>query len=98
MNNVHQATTEEFGLAGGARMYGIRTAVGLPVPASIATVVVVLYSTADLPRDITAENHCMNFFRQLNPTPKWHLSIEVAENQMEGVVSPSLETTGCGKL
>ena len=98
MNDVHQATAEEFGLAGGARMYGIRTAVGLHVPTSIATLVVVFYSTADLPRDVTVENHCMNFFRQLNPTPKWHLSIEVADNETEGVVSPSPETTGCGKL
>ena len=64
-------------------MYGIRTAVGLHVPASIGTLVVVLYSTADLTRDITFENQCFNFLRQLNPTPKWHLSINVFDDKME---------------
>jgi len=84
MNHVSEATVQEFGLVGGARMYGVRTAVGLHVPTSTGTLVVVLYSTADLTRDIIVENQCMNFFRQLNPTPKWHLSIDVADDETKG--------------
>ena len=84
MNNVHLSTTQDFGLVGGARIYGVRTAVGLHVPVSIGTLVVVLYSTADLVRDVNFENQCLNFFRQLNPTPKWHLSIDVADDEIEG--------------
>ena len=88
MNNVHLSTTQDFGLVGGARIYGVRTAVGLHVPVSIGTLVVVLYSTADLVRDVNFENQCMNFFRQLNPTPKWHLSIDVADDEIEGLKAP----------
>eukprot|EP00956_Cyclotella_meneghiniana_P041307 scaffold222257_cov23-Cyclotella_meneghiniana.AAC.1 len=79
---------QDFGLVGGARIYGVRTAVGLHVPVSIGTLVVVLYSTADLVRDINFENQCMNFFRQLNPTPKWHLTIDVADDEIEGLKAP----------
>ena len=89
MNDVHLATVEEFGLVGGAKMYGVRTAVGLHVSASIGTLVVVLYSTADIMRDITFENQCMNFFRQLNPTPKWHLSIDVSDDETKGLPQSS---------
>eukprot|EP00956_Cyclotella_meneghiniana_P004481 scaffold5537_cov54-Cyclotella_meneghiniana.AAC.2 len=93
INDVHQATTEEFGLAGGAMMYGVRTAVGFHVSAFNCTLVVILYSTADLVRDIIVENLCINFFRHMNPTLKWHLSIDVANDEPEGIVPQSPETT-----
>lgn len=84
MNNVHEAKAEEFGRVAGAKIYGVSTAVGLPVLSSKGTIVVILYSTEDLPRDINVENQCMNFFCQLNPTPKWRLCIDVADDETEG--------------
>ena len=84
MNNVHQKTAEEFGRVAGAKIYGVSTAVGLPVLSSVGTIVVILYSTEDLVRDTNVEYQCMNFFRQLSPTPKWRLCIDVADSETEG--------------
>ncbi|KAL3778175.1 hypothetical protein ACHAWO_000548 [Cyclotella atomus] len=83
MNKLHDANPEEFSRVGGAKVYGVSTAVGLPVTSSIGTIVAVLYSTSDLTRDADLEARCMSYFHQLRPTPKWRLYIDVASDATE---------------
>lgn len=75
----------------GARMYGIQTALGLPIPSRIGTMVVALYSTSALVRDQEVEAECMDYFRKLQPVPRWRLSIEVAgDDPQEDAARPLL--------
>jgi hypothetical protein len=88
MNNLPRANPDEFARVGGSKVYGIRTAVGLPVSSSIGTMVVALYSTSDLTRDAKLEAECMNHFVRLQPIPKWRLCIDIASNETEDVIIP----------
>lgn len=90
MNKVHHAKPEEFRRVGGAKVYGVRTAVGLPVATSIGTIVVVLYSTSDLTRDTNLEDRCLSYFHQLRPIPKWRLYIDIASDEAEDPIAPQL--------
>ncbi|KAL3805872.1 hypothetical protein HJC23_007833 [Cyclotella cryptica] len=87
-NNLCEAKPEYFSRAGGAKVYGVKTAVGLPVPTTIGTIVVALYSTSVLSRDAKFETECMDYFRKLQPVPRWHLCIDTASSEPEDVGPP----------
>ena len=104
MNKLNQAKPEQFCRVGGAKIYGVSTAVGMPVPTSIGNIVLVLYSTSDLPRDTDLESRCMDFFRQLRPVPKWRLCIDIActeeteasnDLQLPGLAYAPRRSTAC---
>ena len=95
MGKLNQAKPEQFSRVGGAKVYGVNTAVGLPVPSSIGSIVVVLYSTSELSRDANLEARCMEYFHQLRPTPKWRLCIDIANSETETPTSFQLPGRAC---
>ena len=104
MNKLNQAKPEQFCRVGGAKVYGVSTAVGMPVPTSIGNIVLVLYSTSDLTRDADLEFRCMDYFRQLQPIPKWRLCIDIActeeteasnDRQLPGLAYAPRRSTAC---
>ena len=68
---------EQFARVGGAAIYGINTAFGLPVMTPVGVMVAVLYSTENMSRDAVWEKKCIEFCKTLRPEPQWKLVIEV---------------------
>jgi hypothetical protein len=79
--NIHEADPSVFERAGGANVYGIKTAVGVPlVAAGIGRIVVALYSTCDIPCDQVMLNKFVEDFTVWNPEPKWKLVIDIGNS------------------
>eukprot|EP00581_Thalassiosira_minuscula_P028419 CAMPEP_0183759960 /NCGR_PEP_ID=MMETSP0739-20130205/7428_1 /TAXON_ID=385413 /ORGANISM="Thalassiosira miniscula, Strain CCMP1093" /LENGTH=903 /DNA_ID=CAMNT_0025997831 /DNA_START=469 /DNA_END=3180 /DNA_ORIENTATION=+ len=76
-NNLSLLKPEQFARVGGAKIYGVNTALCLPIFTPIGTMVVSLYSTQNLSRDLAWEKKCMEYFWKLKPEPKWKLTIDV---------------------
>jgi hypothetical protein len=68
---------EQFARVGGCYIYGVNTAFGLPILTPVGTMVAVLYSTENVPRDVVWEKKCIEFCKTLQPEPRWKLVIEV---------------------
>ncbi len=68
---------EQFARVGGASIYGVNTAFGLPIMTPVGTMVAVLYSTENLSRDTVWEQKCIDFCKTLQPEPRWKLVIDV---------------------
>jgi hypothetical protein len=67
-----------FERAGGASVYGVKTAVGIPMVADgIGTIVVAMYSTYDLEEDTLMLNKFVEDFKKWTPEPKWKLVIDL---------------------
>lgn len=76
-NNLSQMKTDQFARVGGAKIYGVNTSLCLPIFTPVGTMVVALYSTQNLGRDMAWERKCMEYFWKLKPEPKWKLTIDV---------------------
>jgi hypothetical protein len=76
-NNLSLRKPEQFARVGGAKIYGVNTSLCLPIFTPIGTMVVAMYSTQNLARDMTWEKKCMEYFWKLKPEPKWKLTIDV---------------------
>ena len=68
---------EQFARVGGASIYGVNTAFALPIMTPVGTMVAVLYSTENLPRNVVWEKKCVEFCKTLQPEPRWKLVIDV---------------------
>ncbi len=68
---------EQFARVGGASIYGVNTAFGLPIMTPVGTMVAVLYSTENLSQDSVWEQKCIEFCKTLQPEPRWKLVIDV---------------------
>lgn len=90
-NNLSQLTPQQFARVGGAKIYGVNTCLCIPVSTSVGIMVVGLYSTKNLSRDMAWERKCMEQFQRLNPTPKWKLTIDVGIEQLANVEMPGLQ-------
>lgn len=67
-----------FERAGGARVYGLNTGLGLPLStSSIGCMVVVMYSNADMAEDRSMMQMCLEEFRSYEPEPKWKLVVDM---------------------
>jgi len=79
-NNLSLLKPDKFARSGGASIYGVNTALCIPVFTPVGQMVVSLYSTQNLARDVNGkrwEKICMEFFWKLKPEPKWKLTIDV---------------------
>jgi hypothetical protein len=89
-NAIQDTDPKIFERAGGAKVYGLKTAVGIPLnTAVVGRIVVTMYSCADvsenmsLARDIAAE------LAKYAPEPKWQLTIDTSLPQSpSGVATP----------
>jgi len=73
---VHESDPKYFERAGGARIYGLRTVLGIPVDSSIGKIVVALYTSADLKRNDILIQKCMAMLCDYASEPKWRLDSE----------------------
>jgi len=72
---------EQFERVGGAAIYGVNTALGVPIETPVGTVVVVFYSSQNMPRDEGGwAMKCIEFCKSLQPEPRWKIVIEVGLN------------------
>eukprot|EP00522_Entomoneis_paludosa_P012347 CAMPEP_0172453600 /NCGR_PEP_ID=MMETSP1065-20121228/10840_1 /TAXON_ID=265537 /ORGANISM="Amphiprora paludosa, Strain CCMP125" /LENGTH=787 /DNA_ID=CAMNT_0013205785 /DNA_START=70 /DNA_END=2433 /DNA_ORIENTATION=+ len=78
---IDEADPKVFERAGGAKVYGLKTALGIPLKTSvIGLIVVTLYSVSDIPEDQNLILKCMNDWAQFCPEPKWKLVVEMGNN------------------
>jgi len=76
--SIHEADPSIFERAGGANVYGIKTAVGVPLVADgIGRIGVALYSTSDIEKDQVMLDKFIQDFKAWNPEPKWKLVIDL---------------------
>ena len=76
-SRVHEADPKYFERAGGAKIYGVRTVLGIPLDSSIGKLVVALYTSADIQRNEALIAKCASAFSTYAPEPKWRLVVEM---------------------
>jgi len=66
-----------FERSGGARIYGVKSVVGIPLSSSIGKLVIGLYTMADIQRNDALIQKCAAAFSSYLPEPKWRLIVEM---------------------
>jgi hypothetical protein len=67
-----------FERAGGAKVYSVKTAVGIPLNTSlVGRIIVAMYSSQSLPEDRAMIHECEAELANYSPEPKWKLVIEM---------------------
>ena len=88
---VNDADPARFERAGGAQVYGVKTAVGIPLEAPVVgRIVVALYSTSEIAEDPSELQRFADTFSQWTPMPKWSLEIELGQIDHHRIDSESL--------
>lgn len=78
---VDNADPVRFERAGGAKVYGVMTAVGIPLEApAVGRIVVALYSTSPIEENRQLLEHLASDFAKWIPEPRWKLVVELGEN------------------
>jgi hypothetical protein len=78
---VNELNPSSFHRVGGAKEYGVRTAIAIPFStAGVGRMVVVLYSSNHIAEDNTLAHRCIQELSQYSPEPKWKLVIEIGDN------------------
>jgi bHLH-MYC and R2R3-MYB transcription factors N-terminal len=81
-----------FARAGGAKVYGLRTAAAIPFSApGVGRMVVVMYSTEHIPKDEGLTKLCADELAKFEPQPKWKLVIEIGAGQETQGSSANME-------
>ena len=77
-NDIQCAAPEYFKRVGGAKLYGIRTHAAFPVASpSVGRIVVVLYSTSNVRRDVSLARKIFFELQRHRPEPHWRLVVDV---------------------
>lgn len=75
---IDEADPKRFERAGGAKIYGVKTAVGIPLSTPlVGRMVVAMYSKDDIPQDMMMAKECAAELMKYSPEPKWKLVIEM---------------------
>jgi len=79
-NDIQVAAPEYFKRVGGAKLYGIRTLAAFPVASpSVGRIVVVLYSTLNVQRDVSMARKIFLELQRHRPEPHWRLVVDVGQ-------------------
>lgn len=79
LSDVHPSI---FARVGGAKIYGLKTAAAIPLSApGVGRMIVVMYSTRDLPEDLSLLDQCSMELSRYAPQPKWKLVIEIGDGE-----------------
>lgn len=79
---IHTANVKLFERAGGANVYGVKSALGIPVEApGIGRIVVAMYGTEELDEDPAVKEMCMREIAKWTPEPKWKLVIDLGNSE-----------------
>lgn len=65
-----------FERSAGAKVYGIKTAMGIPFSTGVGRVIVVFYSTKEMPEDLALLSRCVKDLSDSPPEPRWQLVID----------------------
>lgn len=88
---VDEADPKFFERAGGAKVYGVKTAVGIPLSTPlVGRIVVIMYSQHNIPENMAVANECAAELMRYSPEPKWKLVIEMNN----GPVKPTSSAKG----
>lgn len=90
--NVQDADPNWFERAAGAKTYGIRSVIGIPVnSSSVGTVVLGMYSLFTVPKDIDMIRKCYLEFQQYSPEPKWSIAIDTSQQFLHQQRAPETQ-------
>ena len=83
-----------FKRVGGAKIYGVRTMAAFPVPSpSVGRIVVVLYSTLNVQRDVTMAKKIMVELQRNRPDPHWRLVVDVGRASTDSTRAAELASS-----
>eukprot|EP00560_Eucampia_antarctica_P002827 CAMPEP_0197837162 /NCGR_PEP_ID=MMETSP1437-20131217/31319_1 /TAXON_ID=49252 ORGANISM="Eucampia antarctica, Strain CCMP1452" /NCGR_SAMPLE_ID=MMETSP1437 /ASSEMBLY_ACC=CAM_ASM_001096 /LENGTH=763 /DNA_ID=CAMNT_0043443979 /DNA_START=50 /DNA_END=2341 /DNA_ORIENTATION=+ len=78
--SVHNAPHHHFERCGGAKSWGVRTVVGIPVPSpNVGRIVIVMYSCHDRSKDQNLVGKICEELTRLLPVPKWKLVVDMGK-------------------
>mmetsp|Transcript_56651 Transcript_56651/g.137656 ORF Transcript_56651/g.137656 Transcript_56651/m.137656 type:complete len:855 (-) Transcript_56651:2968-5532(-) len=81
--SVHNAPHHHFERCGGARQWGIKTVLGIPIASpNVGRIVVTFYSKHDRPKDQDLVGRLSEELTRLLPSPKWKLVVDVGEQEV----------------
>lgn len=82
--NIDQCDPKHFERAGGAKVYGVKTAVGIPLNTPmVGRIVVAMYSQHDIPENLEMAQACAAELMRYSPEPKWKLVIEMNNDPLK---------------
>jgi bHLH-MYC and R2R3-MYB transcription factors N-terminal len=74
---IDEANVKYFERAGGAKIYGVKTAVGIPLQSkTTGCIIIAFYSVNDIPRDEKMMEQLQHELARLRPEPKWKLVVD----------------------
>lgn len=80
-DSVQDLTWNQFPRSSGAKMHGVKKALGIPVSNnSGGRIVIGMYCSEEIAKDDGMVQRCCIELQAYNPAPKWELSIEVGED------------------
>ena len=89
--NIDECDPKHFERAGGAKVYGVKTAVGIPLNTPmVGRIVVAMYSQHDIPENITMAQECASELNKYSPEPKWKLVIEMNNDPLRPSALPPI--------
>ncbi len=87
---IDEADPKIFERAGGAKVYGVKTAVGIPLSTPlVGRIVVAMYSRHHIPENMAMAEECAAELMKYSPEPKWKLVIEMNNDPMKPAALPS---------
>ena len=77
--HIDEADPRIFERAGGAKVYGIKTGVGIPIDvnSTVRRIIVALYGQSDIPTDNELLQQLTKDLQMFCPKPKWKLVVEM---------------------
>lgn len=83
-----------FKRVGGAKIYGVRTLAAFPVASpSVGRIVVVLYSTLNVQRDVTMAKKILVELQRHRPDPHWRLVVDVGRASTDSARAAELASS-----
>jgi bHLH-MYC and R2R3-MYB transcription factors N-terminal len=87
---VNEADPTRFERAGGAQVYGVKTAIGIPLEAPVVgRIVLALYSSAEIHEDQHLLQRYSDAFSKWTPEPKWKVEIELGAFERQATTDAS---------
>ena len=83
-----------FKRVGGAKIYGVRTLAAFPVASpSVGRIVVVLYSTLNVQRDVAMAKKILAELQRHRPNPHWRLVVDVGRSSTDSARAAELASS-----
>jgi hypothetical protein len=84
---INEADPKTFARAGSAKVYGIKTGLGIPLTTRIGRIVVSMYSALDSKKDDAIIQKVKTDLALYSPEPKWKLVVDIGPSKLKEVLS-----------